>query len=82
LVTSANGRMVEVDVLLSGKAVEEGWLEELLDPLRIFDEEGGEAALAFARAVGVFKAHGGEVRAACEMDGRPHLMIKLPVALS
>ncbi len=81
LTTGANGRNVEVNVLLAGEGLDERRLEELLDPLRVFDQEGGEAALAFARAVGVVRVHGGEVTAEREIDGRPHLLIRLPVAL-
>jgi K+-sensing histidine kinase KdpD len=80
--TAANGRMVEVDVLLAGEGLAGGGLEELLDPLRVFDEQGGERALAFARAVGVVRVHGGEVSAQRELDGTPHLLVKLPVALA
>jgi two-component system sensor histidine kinase HydH len=80
--TAANGRMVEVDVLLAGEGLKEQGLEELLDPLRLFDEQGGEKALAFARAVGVIRVHGGEVSAQRELDGTPHLSVKLPVALA
>lgn len=79
--TSANGRMAEVDVLLAGEGLKERGLEELLDPLRVFDEKGGEAALAFARAVGVIRVHGGEVTAQQELDGRAHLVVRLPVAM-
>ena len=79
--TSANGRMAEVDVLLAGEGLRERGLEELLDPLRVFDENGGEAALAFARAVGVIRVHGGEVTAQQELDGRAHLVVRLPVAM-
>jgi len=78
--TSANGRMAEVDVLLAGEGLKERGLEELLDPLRVFDEKGGEAALAFARAVGVIRVHGGEVTAQQELDGRAHLVVRLPAA--
>jgi len=79
--TAANGRMVEVDVLLAGEGFGKQGLETLLDPLRVFDEEGGEAALAFARAVGVIRVHGGEVVARRELDGRAHLVVKLPMAM-
>jgi K+-sensing histidine kinase KdpD len=80
--TAANGRTVEVDVLLAGDGLQKQDLEELLDPLRVFDERGGEGALAFARAVGVIHVHGGEVLAQRELDGTPHLVVKLPVALA
>ena len=80
--TTANGRMLEVDVLLAGEGLQKPELEELLDPLRVFDERGGEGALAFARAVGVIRVHGGEVSAQRELDGTPHLFVKLPVALA
>jgi len=80
LAVSLNGRMVELDALLADGGLGEAQLEELLDPLRVFDEEGGEAALALARAVGVVRVHGGEVTVERELDGRTHLRVKLPVA--
>ena len=80
LTVSVDGRMVEVDALLSNEAPGGPQLEELLDPLRVFDEEGGEAALALARAVAAVRVHGGEVTVERELDGQAHLLVRLPVA--
>jgi len=79
--TSVNGRMVEVDVVLAGEGLEKQGLEELLDPLRVFDEKGADAALAFSRAVCVVRVHGGEVVAERGLDDRAHLLIRLPAAV-
>jgi len=81
LEVSPNGRMLVLDLLLAGDGLDDHRLRELLDPLRVFDEQGNDAALAFARAVGVIRVHGGELTAERELDGRSHLTVKLPVAL-